>query len=139
MYKDDENIEAEISASQERTKQTAEQLIAYTFKYEAKNQATKMKNEKSLMNKQNLAAVALSKLRFELLNTTMCLFMTWSYLWDLSSNPKLNHLRKDYHTLDVHHKVIVTLDLNSIIALSFDSPDVQPTLFNPANATCTRK
>lgn len=89
MYKDDENIEAEISASQERAKQTAQQLIAYTFEYEAKNETTKMKNEKSLMNKQNLAAVALSKLRFELLNATMYLFMAWSYLWDLSSNPKL--------------------------------------------------
>lgn len=88
MYKDSENIEAGIAASQVRAKQSAKQLIAYTFEYEAKNQVTKMK-KKSLMNRRNLAAVALSKLRFELLNATMYLFMAWSYLWDLSSNPKL--------------------------------------------------
>ncbi|KAG2199988.1 hypothetical protein INT47_000338 [Mucor saturninus] len=39
-------------------------------------------------------------------------------------------LRKDYHHLDFNAKAIISLDLNSILDLSYKYPDAQSTLFN---------
>ncbi|CEI91964.1 hypothetical protein RMCBS344292_06239 [Rhizopus microsporus] len=138
MYKDSENIEAGIAASQVRAKQSAKQLIAYTFEYEAKNQVTKMKKKK--LDEQAESSGSSSKqIKIRIVECDNVFVHGMELSVGSIIKSEASHLRKCYHTLNAHHKAIVTLGLNSTIDLSFDSPDVQSTLFNPANTTCTRK
>ncbi|KAL4205793.1 hypothetical protein AB4K20DRAFT_1871885 [Rhizopus microsporus] len=116
MYKDSENIEAGIAASQVRAKQSAKQLIAYTFEYEAKNQLDEQAESSGSSSKQ-------IKIRIVECDNVFVHGMELSVGSIIKS--EASHLRKCYHTLNAHHKAIVTLGLNSIIDLSFDSPDVQ--------------
>ncbi|CAO3703346.1 unnamed protein product [Rhizopus stolonifer] len=118
MYKYNENIESEVSASQERTKQAAKQFVVDTFEYEAKNQ--------SLMKQAESSGGSSKQTKIQIVECDNVFVHGMELSVGTIIKSEASHLRKDYRTLDANYKAIVTL----IIDLSFDFPGMQSALFN---------
>ncbi|KAI9258457.1 hypothetical protein EDC94DRAFT_172603 [Helicostylum pulchrum] len=122
MDKENEIIDRSIEESRSKTEKLSQQLIAYSFEYDAREHVAKMKKktldqrQQSLNDHNNSHDVQIKK------------EMDNSFLDNSSTSVgsiikyKACALRNSFHTLSISDKAIVTLGWNSIVHLGFDFP-----------------